>query len=129
MASRILVIYDGSVSTRKAVEHALQLSLEVHASLFVLAIRSDPAASPVAVGDRLTKDLIAFAQRGVRMGAEVDASYLDAPTTDLIQQVLLAHGIDRVVIARPEGGDESPATAMMLHALGQGCPVPVTVIG
>jgi nucleotide-binding universal stress UspA family protein len=128
MASRLLVLYDGSTDARKAVEEALRLAFEAHACLFVLAVRLHDDATTVDAGAHFTQDLIAFAREGKRLGTDVDASYLDAPTPALVQQVLLAHGIDRVLVARP-GHGASCATTLLWNALHDDCPVPVTVIG
>jgi len=128
MANRLLVLYDGSTDTRRAVEEALDLAAEVHASLFVLAIRPEGAASAVETGERLTQDLVGFAHQGTPLGVDVDASYLDAPTPDLLRQILLAHGIDRIIMGRPEGG-VSRTNTLLLKALHDSCPVPITVVG
>ncbi|GLQ99027.1 universal stress protein [Dyella mobilis] len=129
MANRLLVLYDGSADTRRAVEEALELAAEVHASLFVLAIRlEEEAVSAVEVGERLTQDLVGFAHQGTPLGVDVDASYLDAPTPDLLQQILLAHGIDRIIMGRPEGG-ASRTNTLLLKALHDDCSIPITVVG
>jgi len=129
MTSRLLALYDGSADSRRAVVEALKLAADVHASLFVLAIGlAEEAAKHVETGERLTRDLSTFAHQGQVLGVDVDASYLDAPTLDLIRQVLLAHGIDRVIVGRPESG-ASQANTLLLKALHGDCPVPVTVVG
>ncbi|PWK89729.1 universal stress protein [Fulvimonas soli] len=122
----ILVLYDGSPDTDRAVEHALTLARQRSARLFVLAVAPHSANAGAAASARvaLTDDLIAFARLGRRLGVEVDGSCLDQPDRGIVEQVIASHRIDRVVLPKADGVPKSPG-ARLLRDLGRDCPVPV----
>ena len=131
MSERILVPHDGSAPADQAVEKAIELARTQDACVYLLAISpdQDTSSSALAVGARLTDDLIAFAHFGARLGINIDGAYLDMPTEASLHAIIVNQNIDRVATVRDKATEGSSRSGQLLKALAENCPVPVTVLG
>ena len=131
MSERILVPYDGSACADEAVAKAMELAGAQGASLYLLAIapgEMETAASQLSASARLMDDLITFARLGVKLGIDIDGSYLGTPTASLLRTVIENHHVDRVLMVRNDAGADTSGNGRLLNALVDDCPVPVTVL-